>query len=383
MKQLSGSELLERARKLVPALRERAARTDAERKVPAELIAELRTAGLLDVLLPRAFGGAEVDFSVFSAITRLLATGCGSTAWVYAILTETAWMAALFPLKAQEEVWDDRSALFCASVIPYGKARKVDGGYRISGRWQYLSGSDYATWVVLNTKLDGEGHLGTLVRRSELQMIDDWYVLGLAGTGSKAGLAEDVFVPAWRTLPWSSLLTGTAPGRAVHPDYLLARAPRNFVTPFSLNPVIVGLATRALELATELVCKQAATAPQPDWPAMQSKFADATMDIELANLIVSTATQRNAEVLRTGLPITEQDIALTRMRGSRACELAKQGIEKIAAVSGSKFVYDDNPLQRILRDALTAASHRSSSFELAGLSYFAELVGTRAAGLGS
>jgi 3-hydroxy-9,10-secoandrosta-1,3,5(10)-triene-9,17-dione monooxygenase len=110
----SKNELLERAEKLVPALRERAARADSERKVPAETIADMRDAGLLDVLLPRALGGSEVDFSVFSTITRLLATGCGSTAWVYAILTETAWIAALFPQKAQEEVWEDRSALFCA-----------------------------------------------------------------------------------------------------------------------------------------------------------------------------------------------------------------------------------------------------------------------------
>jgi 3-hydroxy-9,10-secoandrosta-1,3,5(10)-triene-9,17-dione monooxygenase len=159
-------------------LRERAARADGERKVPAESIAEMRDAGLLDVLLPRALGGSEVDFSVFSTITRLLATGCGSTAWVYAILTETAWIAALFPQKAQEEVWEDRSALFCASVVPYGKARKVEGGYRLTGRWQYLSGSDYATWVVLHANVDGESLIGTLVRRSELNMIDDWQVLG-------------------------------------------------------------------------------------------------------------------------------------------------------------------------------------------------------------
>ena len=102
MAQRPTNELMEHARRLVPVLRERAARADSERKVPGESIADLRAAGLLDVLLPRTLGGSEVDFSVFSAITRLLATGCGSTAWVYAILTETAWMAALFPQKAQE-----------------------------------------------------------------------------------------------------------------------------------------------------------------------------------------------------------------------------------------------------------------------------------------
>jgi len=78
-------------------------------------------------------------------------------------------------------------------------------------------------------------------------------------------------------------------------------------------------------------------------------------------------------VLRAGLPITEQDIAITRMRGSRAAILAKQAVEKIAAISGSKFIYDANPLQLILRDALAAASHRSSSWELAALSYCAGL----------
>src|SRR5262249_30023284 len=134
MANLSKAEWVERAQRLVPALRERAARTDAERKVPAESIADLRAPALLDVLLPRALGGSGVDFSVFSAITRVLAAGCGSTAWVYAILGETAWIAALFPQKAQEEVWEDRAALFCASIVPWGKARRVDGGYRISGR---------------------------------------------------------------------------------------------------------------------------------------------------------------------------------------------------------------------------------------------------------
>jgi len=369
------NELMENARRLVPVFRERSPRTDSERKVPAESIAELRTAGLLDVLLPRALGGSEVDFSVFSAITRLLATGCGSTAWVYAILTETAWMAALFPQKAQEEAWEDRSALFCASVVPYGKARKVDGGYRISGRWQYLSGSDYATWVVLHAAVEGEDSIGTLVPRSELRMIDDWQVLGLAGTGSKAGAAEDVFVPAWRTLRWSSMLEGTAPGRAVHPDYVLARAPRHFVTPFSLNPVIVGLATRALELATESLRKQASAPPQPDWPAIQSKFAEATLDVEMANLIMSAYGQRNDEVLRSGARISEQDIALTRIRGSRAVILARQAIEKIVAISGSKFLYDANPLQLILRDATAAASHRSMAWELTALGYCSALLG--------
>ncbi|PWT86249.1 MAG: hypothetical protein C5B56_12755 [Proteobacteria bacterium] len=367
------NELLGRAHELVPRLRERAPGTDAERKVAPESIAELRRTGLLNILLPRALGGTEAGFAEFSAVTRTLATGCGSTAWVYAILTETAWIAALFPQKAQEEVWEDRTALFCASIVPYGKARKVEGGYRVSGRWQYLSGSDYATWIVLHANVEGENSIGVLVPRSELRMIDDWQVLGLAGTGSKAAQAEDLLVPSWRTLPWSSLLDGTPPGRSVHPDYALARAPRNFVTPFSLNPVIVGLATRAVELASEMMRRQASAPAQPDWPAVQSKFAEATLDVDLADLILATWSCRNDQILRAGGPITDRDIALTRLRGSRTSALARQAVEKIMAISGSKFVFDTNPLQLILRDTIAAASHRSMSWELAALGYCATL----------
>jgi hypothetical protein len=89
---------------------------------------------------------------------------------------------------------------------------------------------------------------------------------------------------------------------------------------------------------------------------------------------MSTYSQRNDEVLRSGQPITEQDIAITRVRGSRASILARQAIEKIVAISGSKFLYDTNPLQLILRDAVAAASHRNMSWELTALAYCGALL---------
>ena len=85
------------------------------------------------MLLPTSLGGHEVDFSVFSAITHRLATACGSTEWVYAVLAETAWIAALFPKQAQDEVWGDAAdPVCCASIVPFGTATKVDGGYVVT-----------------------------------------------------------------------------------------------------------------------------------------------------------------------------------------------------------------------------------------------------------
>jgi 3-hydroxy-9,10-secoandrosta-1,3,5(10)-triene-9,17-dione monooxygenase len=184
-------DLLPRVDALLPGIAARAAKTDRDRRVPDETIAELTKAELLNVLLPTSLDGLEADFSVFSAITHRLAAACGSTAWVYVVLAETAWIAALFPKKAQDEAWE-RAAdpVFCASIVPFGKATKVDGGYRIDGRWSYLSGSDHASWVVLSATADqetGQGNIvDVLVRKSEIEMLDDWHVLGLAGTASNA-----------------------------------------------------------------------------------------------------------------------------------------------------------------------------------------------------
>src|SRR5262245_24551707 len=188
-------ELVERAQSLVAVLRARSPRANSERKVPADAIADLRTMGLLNVLLPSGLGGLEMGYSVFSAITRTLATGCGSTAWVYAILAEAAWIAALYPRQAQAEVWDDPDALVCVSIVPFGEATEVAGGYRLSGSWRFLSGSDYATWMILSANLVTPPgiprQIALLVRRSDLRMVDDWQVMGLAGTGSKTGTADD------------------------------------------------------------------------------------------------------------------------------------------------------------------------------------------------
>src|SRR6267378_7987140 len=176
--------MLGRARALVPRLAERAPEATAARQVPAETIAEYREAGILRILQPRRFGGMEGRFSLFSRIVEELTYGCASSAWVYAVLAEHQWILAQYPEQAQIDVWgDDPEAVAASSLAPRAAATPVCGGWLLSGRYSFSSGCDHAQWAILGAFL-GEmadpRHIAyLLVPLSEIEIVDDWQVLGL------------------------------------------------------------------------------------------------------------------------------------------------------------------------------------------------------------
>src|SRR5271167_3905650 len=176
--------VLQRARGLIPRLAERAPEAAAARKLPAETIAEYRAAGILRILQPRRFGGMQGRFSLFSRIVEELTYGCASSAWVYAVLAEHQWIIAQYPEEAQIDVWGaDPEAVASSSLAPREAARRVPGGWRLSGRYPFSSGCDYAQWAIIGTFLGEKGdprHIAyLLVPLAEIEIVDDWQVLGL------------------------------------------------------------------------------------------------------------------------------------------------------------------------------------------------------------
>src|SRR5205085_8179249 len=150
--------LLEPARVLSPRRGERAAAANAARQVPDETIAEYREAGILRILQPRRFGGMQGRFSLFSRIVEELTYGCASAAWVYAVLAEHQWIIAQYPEAAQIDVWgEDPAAVASSSLAPREAARHVPGGWRLSGRYPFSSGCDYAQWGIIGTFLGEKG----------------------------------------------------------------------------------------------------------------------------------------------------------------------------------------------------------------------------------
>src|SRR5215831_7605861 len=175
--------LLGRARTLIPRLAERAPAAAAARQLQPETIAEYRDAGILRILQPKRFGGMQGRFSLFSRIVEELTYGCASAAWVYAVLVEHQWIIAQYPERAQIDVWgEDPLAVAASSLAPREAARRVPGGWRLSGRYPFSSGCDYAQWAIIGAFLGEKGDPRSiaylLVRlTAEVEIVDDWQVL--------------------------------------------------------------------------------------------------------------------------------------------------------------------------------------------------------------
>jgi alkylation response protein AidB-like acyl-CoA dehydrogenase len=360
--------LLERARALVPHLAERAPAATQARNVPAETIAEYHEAGILRILQPRRFGGLQGRFSLFSRIVEELTFGCASSAWVYAVLAEHQWIISQYPERAQIDVWgDDPLAVAASSLAPRAPATAVKGGWRLSGRYTFSSGCDYAQWAIVGVFLGEAGdprHVAyLLVPLAEIEIVDDWQVLGLAGTGSKSLVVRDVFVPEHRCVMVSDLFAGTPPGALVHPDYPVVRAPRGFLVSYSLPPVAIALGRRALDI----VCCDLSTrlsrgvTRMAESEVVQMTIGEAAAAIDAATLALHHGRDSSTEAVSSGRRIAEAEALRARRDMVYAQHQVGWAMERLCELSGARWVYDSDPLQEIRRDVMTILTHHAAS----------------------
>lgn len=357
-------KLLTSAVDLVPALAAREAAANAGRSVPDETIADYHRLGILRVMQPRRFGGYQASFDVFSRIVETLAEGCAASAWVYAVLGEHQWIIACMPDQAQIDVWGDNPlAVAASSLAPRETARRTTGGWRLSGRFPFSSGCRHAQWAIIGAKAeDAAGNTPIrylIVPMSQIEIVDDWHVLGLRGTGSCSLELTDVFIPEHRTVLLGDLLDGSTPGSSILPDYSLLRAPRGYLVPFSLPPVMFSLARRALRLVPATLrtrisrgVKEVAASE-----VVQMRLGEAAAAIDTAVLIMHTRRAQSIAALESSTEITPEAIARNRRDVTFAAHQLRRGMEALTEVSGARSVYDTDPLQALLRDILTISTH--------------------------
>lgn len=351
---------LARAAALVPILAEREQATALARSVPDETIADYRRLGLLRVLQPRRFGGQQAGFDVFSRIVETLAEGCAASAWVFAVLGEHQWIIACMSEQAQIDVWGDNpDAVASSSLAPRETAVRCGDGWRLSGRFPFSSGCRHAQWAIIGAKAEPNEVRYMLVPMADIEIIDDWHVLGLRGTGSCSLLLRDVVVPDHRTVLFRDLMDGTTPGSVALPEYSLLRAPRGFLVPFSLPPVMFTLARRALRLVPEALRGRISRGTQQVAASevVQMRLGEAAAAIDNAVLILHARRAESVAAVKAGTVITPEAIARNRRDIAFATGMLRQGMDALIEVSGARQVYDSDPLQALFRDIATIGTH--------------------------
>jgi 3-hydroxy-9,10-secoandrosta-1,3,5(10)-triene-9,17-dione monooxygenase len=215
---LTPDEMLARATALRPFLQVHQAECERLGRVSDEVGAELVKAGLFRIVQPRRFGGYEFDVPTFYKVMMEVSRGCPETGWVLALTAGHPILLAAFPLPAQIEIYGKDGDMRCpAAFNPPGTAVPVEGGYRISGSWVSASGIDLGTHFVgmalakPQDGSDGGAPIQMILTRDQFEIVDDWSVMGMQGTGSKTVRISDLFVPEHRTVRASGIQRGVQP----------------------------------------------------------------------------------------------------------------------------------------------------------------------------
>lgn len=364
----SPSELLARAEALVPYLREQAGKHRGERRITEETIARLNEAGLFRVIQPRRYGGYEMSPEVFGEILTTLARGDASMGFVYGVIAVHSYHVAFYDDRAGQDVWGkDDSVLVGSPYAPNGSARRVEGGYRVSGRWSFSSGCDNCQWNFLGGTIEGEeGPLmqrmyAFLIPRADAEIVDTWNVVGLQGSGSKDIVVEDAFVPEYRVQRFPIYDHRAHPGTAVN-DGLLFRVP--FMPLFTR--AVSSAALGALEGMIEHFCGY--TADRLNVLSMRVA-RDPLVQIALgqakaaADEMKSTMRRDLAEMDRIGredLPLDPERMSLFLLQSANVPHRCQEAALALMRAAGANGIRLDRPLAGIYSDILVIGQHASN-----------------------
>jgi 3-hydroxy-9,10-secoandrosta-1,3,5(10)-triene-9,17-dione monooxygenase len=381
-------EAMQRARQIVPILRERAQRAEDARMLIRENEQLLHESGLFRFHQPKAFGGMELDFVAVVDIPAELARGCPSTAWNVGNVACHHWILGYYEPETQREVWDaNPDALIASSIaLAAGRGRKAEGGFVVNGRWPFSSAVDNSEWNMLAvTVYDEDGKTPIdwrlcLVPKSDYEIIDTWYAMGMAATGSKDVAVSELFVPERRALALLHCRGGLEhPGAALNPGPLF-RIPVVAASSHPLAPAALGAAEGAYELFLAAMAKRTGTytgARVADFQAVQIKVARARCLIDSARAFLrQSAIAFQAAAERNQVPDLETKLRF-RAHSAFAVSQSREAVETLWSCYGAQGLYTRDPLQRHLRDVLAINQHFSFNFDIAGAAYGLHALGGR------
>ena len=369
-------------KEILPTIAGNADKAERERQVPEENVEALAQTGFFRALQPKAFGGLELEIPEYANAIVDVAQACPSTAWACGLLANHSHAIALYSDKLQQEIWGNKpSALISSSVAPLGKWKAVEGGIRLSGRFGWSSGCDYADWAVLgymgSNNVGQPGPCFAVVPRSDYTILDDWHSAALSGTGSKTLVVDDVFVPDYRCESLFALNYGLSRGFESHPGHLYY-LPFSPVFSLGFAAVSVGIAKRSAQVFTEKTRNRlrAYTSEKvaESTPA-QIRLAESVNQTTAAHYLLERDWQEmSASSRELKLPSMEQ-VLNWRCHQAYAAKISIEAVDRMFAAAGGGAWFHSNELQRLFRDVHITGSHAQTDYDIAAQTLGRHLLG--------
>ncbi len=360
--------LVENAKRLAPQLAAAAAGDDELRRLSDSTWNQLLEGGFLRSLQPARWGGGEASLVEFVDAIIEISHASPSAGWVAGVIGVHPWQLALFDDRAQREVWgEDPATMHSSSYNPTGKAEKIAGGYKVSGRWSFSSGCDHCKVVNLGAIAGGRdlgGHQvpdfrSFLLLREQYRIDDNWHVAGLKGTGSKDIVVEDALVPEYRTQSHIDYAMNLPlPGQELN-DGPLYRMPWSVVFNMALAASVVGSARGFIETWTELsrTRKLSVGGKAADDAMTQRRLAEATWAIDVTIAKMRADAIELWQMAEAREPASMMRRAQARWNMNRGCEVVAQTVGDLFRAASGRSIFLDNPLQRRFQDMQAALAH--------------------------
>ena len=358
--------LYKAARDLVPGLRERSQETASLGQLPEATVAAMQQAGFFRIMQPARYGGFELDPEVFFKVQMILAEGCMSTAWVLGVVAIHNWQLALFDDRAQQDVWgEDDATLISSSYMPVGKVEHVDGGYKLSGHWGFSSGSKHCDWAFLGAMVPPENageapdYRTFLVPRSDYEIVDNWNVSGLEGTGSHDIRVHDAFVPEYRTHRSIHGFQCNSPGNAVN-DHYIVRLPfgQIFVRAVSSSSIgcLKGVIDSYVAVNRDRVGLNDGNKVASD-PDAQMALAECIAAVDECQTVMFRNFDRMVEVAKSGGELAMEERIRMRFDAALVSRKCTDAINLMFNACGAQGIFRDHPLNRAWLDINAGRQH--------------------------
>jgi alkylation response protein AidB-like acyl-CoA dehydrogenase len=365
---------LDAARKLAPLIRSSADEIDAARELPRPLFEALADAGLFHLAVPRAIGGAEIDFPTYVEVIEEIGKADASTGWAVNQGAIFGTYAARMPRQVARAIWIDTPRSVVANTpAPTAKAVVVPGGYRVTGRQGFSTGCRHAAWVAAHAQVVENGQIRLehgqpearyfFVPVAEAELLDTWRVRGMRGTGTHHFAVTDVFVPAERTV-----LSATAKLMEEGPLY---KIPRTLAFASGDAAVALGMARASVDTFVELAGAKTPRAMQAllrDQSMIQVGVGQAEAALRSGRaFLMETVRDIWGEATAGGVSLERR--AILRLATTHGIRLAAQVIDTVYNAAGATAAYEGHLLQRHFQDIHVITQHlqgRMAHYELVG-----------------